>query len=61
MEKDQTTIWERVKDRRNELVKHGFLMGDGAELGKAICEELERIHKRIDDLEKKVHLHNEVR
>jgi len=53
MEEYRTTLWNNIKGRVQYLKKHECLIGDGAELGMAICEELDRIYARIEKLEKK--------
>jgi hypothetical protein len=47
-----TTRWENIKNRVQYLKKNKILYGESAELGVAICEELDRFEKRISMLEK---------
>lgn len=50
-EEYMTTLWENIKGRIIYLMKHNTKIGDGIEIAMALTEELERVHKRIDDLE----------
>ena len=49
-----TTLWENIKARIIYLKKHGTKMGNGVEVAQALTEELDRIHQRIDEIEKRI-------
>ena len=48
---DNTTLWNNIKNRVQYLRENEMLMGEGAEWAKAICEEIERIDIRLQNIE----------
>lgn len=56
MKEDKTTLWENIKSRVQFLKSNHDLIGEGAELGLAITEELERIYNRIEKIEKRLEM-----
>ena len=49
-----TTVWENIRGRIIYLKKHDTKIGEGVEIAMALTEEIERLHIRIDELEKKL-------
>ena len=55
---ERTTLWQNIRNRVRFIIaqnqKQGMVIGDSVAVARAVTEEMERLHQRLDELEERL-------